>query len=221
MNITMRYFGVIRERYTHISKESFEMPADADVTQLGSELAVRYPGLDAALGHVRIAVNEAFAERSTILHEGDVVVLIPPTAGGSDPYCRVSDQPLSVDQALNAIRGPDHGASVVFIGYVRDHNEGHDVELLEYESYEEMAYRTLLEIIAKCEAIGAGVRVAVSHRVGRLQVGDIAVVVAAGAPHRGEAFDAARECIELLKANTPIWKKEYSASGAEWVGFRP
>jgi molybdopterin synthase catalytic subunit len=221
VNITMQYFGVIRERYTHMSKEAVELPVDADVAQLGDELSTRYPGLETALGHVRIAVNEALADRATVLHEGDVVVLIPPTAGGSDPYCRVTDQPLSVDQALAAIRGRDHGASVVFIGYVRDNNEGHEVEYLDYESYESMAHRSLLEIIAKCEAMAEGVRVAVAHRVGRLQIGDIAVVIAAGAPHRGQAFDAARECIELLKANTPIWKKEYSSGGAEWIGFRP
>jgi molybdopterin synthase catalytic subunit len=217
----MQYYGVIRERYTHQSKETLEVPEAADVALLCATLGEKYPGLDRAFDHVRIAVNEEFARRDTRLNDNDVVVLIPPTAGGSDPYVRISDQPLSIDQALAAVRGRDHGATVVFVGYVRDNNEGHDVERLEYEVYESMAYRSLLEIVGKCEAMAEGVRVGVAHRVGRLEIGDIAVVVVAGAPHRGEAFDAARECIEQLKANTPIWKKEYSAGGAEWVGFRP
>jgi molybdopterin synthase catalytic subunit len=221
MNITMQYFGVIRERYTHASKETVELAAGTDVAALASELSARYPGLDQALGHVRIAVNEYFADQATVLNDGDVVVLIPPTAGGSGPYCRITDQPLSVDQTLAAVRGAGQGACVVFIGYVRDNNEGHSVDHLDYEAYESMAHRSLVEIVEKCEAMAEGVRVAVAHRVGRLHIGDIAVVLAAAAPHRGEAFDAARECIEQLKANTPIWKKEYSADGAEWIGFRP
>jgi molybdopterin synthase catalytic subunit len=221
VNVTMQYYGVIRERFTRVSKESVHLSPGADLTTLAETLAERHPGLGAALGHVRIAVNEEFAARDTLLHDGDVVVLIPPTAGGSDPYCRLTERPLSVDEALAAVRGPDHGATVVFVGYVRDTNDGHSVVRLDYEAYESMALRGLLDIIGKCEAMATGVRVGVAHRLGTLHVGDMAVVVAAGAAHRGEAFDAARECIELLKANVPIWKKEHSPDGEEWVGFGP
>ncbi|CNU05485.1 molybdenum cofactor biosynthesis protein E [Mycobacterium tuberculosis] len=107
------------------------------------------------------------------------------------------------------------------MGNVRDHNAGHDVTRLFYEAYPPMVIRTLMSIIGRCEDKAEGVRVAVAHRTGELQIGDAAVVIGASAPHRAEAFDAARMCIELLKQEVPIWKKEFSSTGAEWVGDRP
>jgi molybdopterin synthase catalytic subunit len=168
-----------------------------------------------------MAVNEAIAPTSTVLADGDTVAFIPQVAGGSDSYCRLTDQPLSVDELLAAVAAPGQGGIVVFIGNVRDHNQGHEVTHLHYEAYPAMVYRTLESIIERCEAIGEGVKVAVAHRTGNLEIGDSAVIIAAAAPHRPEAFQAARMCIELLKEETPIWKKEFSPDGVEWVGTRP
>lgn len=120
-----------------------------------------------------------------------------------------------------AVSGPEQGGIVIFVGNVRDHNAGHDVTRLFYEAYPPMVIRTLMSIIGRCEDKAEGVRVAVAHRTGELQIGDAAVVIGASAPHRAEAFDAARMCIELLKQEVPIWKKEFSSTGAEWVGDRP
>lgn len=142
-------------------------------------------------------------------------------ADGAYPYCRLTDQPLSVDEVLAAVSGPEQGGIVIFVGNVRDHNAGHDVTRLFYEAYPPMVIRTLMSIIGRCEDKAEGVRVAVAHRTGELQIGDAAVVIGASAPHRAEAFDAARMCIELLKQEVPIWKKEFSSTGAEWVGDRP
>ena len=90
---------------------------------------------------------------------------------------------------------------------------------LEYEAYPSMAVKVLADVIRRCEAIAPGVRVGIAHRTGRLQIGETAVVLAAAAPHRAEAFEAARACIELLKEEVPIWKKEISGDGAEWIGM--
>lgn len=128
-------------------------------------------------------------------------------AEGAYPYCRLTDQPLSVDEVLAAVSGPEQGGIVIFVGNVRDHNAGHDVTRLFYEAYPPMVIRTLMSIIGRCEDKAEGVRVAVAHRTGELQIGDAAVVIGASAPHRAEAFDAARMCIELLKQEVPIWKK--------------
>jgi molybdopterin synthase catalytic subunit len=145
--------------------------------------------------------------------------MIPPIAGGADPYCRLTDQPLSVDEVLASVTGPEQGGVVLFLGTVRDHNDGKQVMRLKYEAYASMVHSSLADIINRCRSGAPGVRVAVAHRTGVLNVGDIAVIVAASAPHRAEAFDAARACIELLKQEVPIWKKEISPHGTQWIGL--
>jgi molybdopterin synthase catalytic subunit len=122
---------------------------------------------------------------------------------------------------MELVTGPGQGGIVTFIGVVRGDNHGKQVTRLEYEAYEAMVMKTLGEIIAKCEAVGAGVRVAITHRVGALSVGEPAVMIAAGAPHRPEAFEACRMAIELIKRDVPIWKKEVGPNGEEWLGERP
>ena len=126
---------------------------------------------------------------------------------------------LSVDEAIAAVSRASAGGIAVFLGTVRDHNEGQAVTELEYEAYTAMAEKELVAIADEIEREIAGVAVAVLHRVGRLQVGDLAVVCAAGAPHREEAFRACRELIERIKTRVPIWKREHGPAGTHWVGW--
>jgi molybdopterin synthase catalytic subunit len=131
----------------------------------------------------------------------------------------VTSAPLSVDAVLASISRPEAGGLAVFLGTVRDTNEGRAVTLLEYEVYESLAIAEMRRI---CEAIEdeiPGVRVAAHHRVGSLDVGDVAVVCAASAPHRGEAFRACRQLIDRVKATVPIWKREHGPDGPYWVGW--
>ena len=140
------------------------------------------------------------------------------------PYCRLYDAPLSLQEVIDQVSGPDHpgqGGVATFTGVVRDHNQGKSVVRLEYEAYPKMVLATLAKIIEGIEADIPGSRVAISHRQGVLAVGDLAVVIAASAPHRAEAFEACRRAIEELKADVPIWKKEVSPDGEEWLGMRP
>jgi molybdopterin synthase catalytic subunit len=104
---------------------------------------------------------------------------------------------------------------------VRDNNLGKDVERIEYEAYDQLVLSTLATIVEGIERSIEGSRVAIAHRAGVLQVGDAAVVIAASAPHRGEAYDACRRAIEELKHEVPICKKEVSPEGEEWLGMRP
>jgi molybdopterin synthase catalytic subunit len=113
------------------------------------------------------------------------------------------------------------GGIVTFIGMVRRHSRGTLVDHLEYEAYGPMAVRELVRLCDEIESEIAGVRLAVEHRVGRLAIGDIAVTIAAAAPHRAEAFTACRAMIDRLKDRVPIWKKEVGEDGAEWVGLGP
>jgi molybdopterin synthase catalytic subunit len=125
---------------------------------------------------------------------------------------------LSLDEVFAAVRRPASGGVAIFLGIVRDHNEGQTVTVLEYEAYATMAERELLAIAGEIEREIPGVDLAALHRVGRLEVGDIAVICAAGAAHRDEAFRACRELIERIKQRVPIWKREHGPGGVHWVG---
>lgn len=218
VQIHVLYFGVLRERFAR-NEEKIVLPEGAASGDAIDQILIDKRDLGGVLRFIKIAVNEDLVDRDRILIDGDVLALIPPIAGGSDPYCRLSDQPLKLDDVYHAVLDPGQGAVVTFVGMVRDHNAGKQVIQIEYEAYATMVIKNLTDIVRRCEASAPDVRVAVAHRTGVLKVGDTAVIIAASAPHRAEAFEAARTCIELIKKETPIWKKEFSPEGDEWVGL--
>ena len=143
-------------------------------------------------------------------------------AGPSDqtafgPF-EITAEPLGVDDLVAAVQTPADGAVVAFVGVVRDNQDDRVVLALEYEAYPEMALAELralsLEIAARHGLHGIGIR----HRVGKLAVGEISVVIAVAAGHRAAAFAACAEALERLKTTVPIWKKEYYADGTTWLG---
>jgi molybdopterin synthase catalytic subunit len=131
----------------------------------------------------------------------------------------IREQELSVAEVIAAVTRPEAGGISVFVGTVRSDNAGHAVTLLEYQAYASMAAKEMARIGAEISAEIAGVELAVLHRVGSLTVGQIAVVCAASAAHRGEAFRACRLLIDRIKARVPIWKREHGPSGPYWVGW--
>ena len=132
----------------------------------------------------------------------------------------LSEQPLTPSALIDVVMHPGAGAVASFIGTVRDQNDGRPVVLLEYHAYRAMAERELATIAAEVEQQIDGVRVACAHRLGELEVGELAVVCAASAPHRDEALRACRELIERIKARVPIWKREHGPDGPHWVGWQ-
>jgi molybdopterin synthase catalytic subunit len=127
---------------------------------------------------------------------------------------------LSVDEALAHVSRPGAGAVCIFLGVVRDVSEGRTVVRLDYEAYEPMAVAEMNRITCELLLEIPGVTLAVVHRTGTLAVGEVAVVCAAGAPHRDEAYRACRALIDRVKARVPIWKREYGPQGAHWVGWQ-
>jgi molybdopterin synthase catalytic subunit len=124
---------------------------------------------------------------------------------------------ISVDEAASRLANPANGGVVTFIGVVRGDTEGREVRYLEYEAYSEMAEETLRQVGDEVRARWPTIReVAIVHRVGRLEVGETAVVIALSAAHRPELFDALRYSIDRLKEIVPVWKKEVFVDGAEW-----
>ncbi len=132
----------------------------------------------------------------------------------------IRDAPLSVDEAIAVVKRPGAGGLAFFLGVVRDTSEGRAVIQLEYSAYLSMARRELERIASELEAAYPEVRVAAFHRLGTLEVGELAVVCAASAPHRAEAFKACRELIDSIKARVPIWKREVGPDGSSWVGWQ-
>jgi molybdopterin synthase catalytic subunit len=131
----------------------------------------------------------------------------------------ITDAVLTADSVAEAVRTPDCGGLVVFLGTVRSPSRGREVRYLEYEAYPEMAIPKLREIAAEIEARWGLTRVAIRHRVGRLAVGEVSVAIAVAAPHRLSAFEACEHAIVRLKQIVPIWKKEVWADGEEWIGW--
>lgn len=132
---------------------------------------------------------------------------------------QVLEAPLSVADATAAVSGPHVGGIDLFLGAVRDHNDGRAVTRLEYHAYVSMAEKEMRRIAEEIERELPGVKLAALHRIGSLAVGDLAVVCAAGAVHRGEAFQACRALIDRIKHRVPIWKREHGPDGPYWVGW--
>jgi molybdopterin synthase catalytic subunit len=190
------------------------------VAELIRALEGHHPALSSLRAAHNVAVNEEFASLQHPLADGDVVALIPPVAGGAGLY-RISDAPLDLDEVVRAVGSDEHGGIVTFTGVVRRHSRGKTIVRLEYEAYRPMAERKLAEIGAALAAEMPGVRLAIVHRVGALAVGELAVVIAASAPHRAAAFEACRAAIDRLKESVPIWKKEIADDGEQWIGLGP
>ncbi len=134
-----------------------------------------------------------------------------------EPFIQITREPLDRDALIAAVNNPGAGGIVVFEGVVRDNARGKQVRYLEYDVYPEMAVQQIREIIAEAERRWNVDRVAVAHRIGRLEIGEASVIIVVATPHRIEAFEACRYIIDTLKTTVPIWKKEVAMNGEEWV----
>ena len=186
----MRLFAVLRER---AGSESVEVELADGATVRDAIAAV--PVADGV--PVVMAVNREVAGDDVVLRPGDELALIPPVSGGA-----IHADPLSVDALIEQVRDPRAGAVVTFSGVTRE------VEFLDYEAYTEMAAEQIDAIVADAIERHGLCRAAADHRVGRVELGEPSVIVAASAPHRDAAFAGAREIIDQIKARVPIWKRE-------------
>jgi len=229
MTIRVRVFAALREALG-LAETTVALPPGADVQALLTALALQHPQAQLSERRFGVALNRAYAPLTAVLSEGDEVALIPPVSGGADgpesprPY-QITDQPLSLDAVLREIVAPDRGGVTFFAGTVRGvtrpaAGSGGEIatDYLEYEAYPEMAEAALARIGAEAQARWPSVSaVRVVHRVGRLAVGDIAVIVAVAAAHRQDTFAACHFVIDRIKQIAPIWKKEVGPDGASWV----
>ncbi len=132
--------------------------------------------------------------------------------------CRITREPLNPAAILQEVTSPSDGAVLLFWGVVRNHNEGREVDHLEYEAYAPMAEAVLREIVREAAERWAVGDIAAIHRIGRLEIGEASVAIAVASPHRAEAYEASRYIIEELKRRVPIWKREGYVDGErEWL----
>jgi molybdopterin synthase catalytic subunit len=207
VRITVRLFAGLRELAGRGKLELDDVETIADVWPalgLGDEPA----GL-------LYAVNRAYVEPGHALREGDEVALIPPVSGGE---FLISAQPLDVAAVIAEAEDGEAGAVASFVGTVRRHSRGRTVLYLEYEAFEEMAEPMLRTLADELIAKHGLSKVAIHHRVGRVEIGEPSVAIAVSAPHRAAALDACREAIDTLKETIPLWKKEFYEGGEEWLG---
>jgi molybdopterin synthase catalytic subunit len=212
MRVTVRLFAGLRERagrprveLEDVSRIEDVWPALARVVDIGN---AEPPGL-------LYAVNRDYVEAGHELADGDEVALIPPVSGGA---FRLVEAPLDVPAVMREVEDPEAGAVASFVGAVRRRSRGRDVLHLEYEAYEEMAEVMLAGLGDQLTERHGLCAIAIHHRLGRVEIGEASVVIAASAPHRSAALDACREAIETLKTTIPLWKKEVYAGGEEWIG---
>ncbi|PRQ09698.1 molybdenum cofactor biosynthesis protein [Enhygromyxa salina] len=225
MRVTVLVFAGLRQRIGAAQVE-IELSEPATVGQLRDRIRATHPQVGAGVAHCRVAVDHEFVGDDEPILAGQEVALIPPVSGGAPidqvgQRARLRDTALSLAEVIAAVEHRGAGGVATFTGNVREHSRGKVVQWLEYEAYPAMAVAKMDEIAVAVEAEIPGSRVALQHRVGRLEIGETAVVIAASAPHRDEAFRACREVIERLKQDVPIWKKEIDSAGGEWIGQGP
>jgi molybdopterin synthase catalytic subunit len=218
MVLQVRLFAVLRERAGRSSLE-IELAEGATVGEALRALAARNGPLGEALEAMPVvmAVNRSYVDEETTLAAGDELALIPPVSGGARarPHVRVTAEPLSAERLNAIVVTPHTGAIVTFQGTTRD------VERLEYEAYEPMAEERIAAVLADALARHEIEAAAAEHRTGAVPRGEPSVLVAIAAAHRGPAFAAAREAIDRIKAEAPIWKREVDGARAEWVEGTP
>jgi len=207
MHVTVRLFAGLRER---AGTGRLELDGVATVADVWPAL-----GLGDEPGGLLYAVNRTYVERTQELRDGDEVAVIPPVSGGD---FRLSAEPLDVAAAIAEAESRDAGAVATFVGTVRRRSRDRNVLYLEYEAFEEMAEPMLRSLADDLTARHGLSRVAIHHRIGRVEIGEASVVIAVSAPHRGAALDACREAIDTLKETIPLWKKEFYEGGEEWIG---
>jgi molybdopterin converting factor subunit 1 len=218
MHIQIRYFASLRE-ITGEREEQLTVPDETTVANVRTMLLTRYPRLQPILERCAYALNHHYVSAEAILTEGDELVFIPPTGGGTpvEPLIQLTREPLDRDALVRAVSHPCIGGIVVFEGVVRDNTHGKQVLYLEYDVYQEMAREQIRTLITEAQQRWGVERIAVAHRFGRLEIGEASVIIVVASPHRGEAFDACHYIIDTLKRTVPIWKKEVTIDGEAWV----
>ena len=209
MRVTVRLFAGLRER-AGAGERVLDLPTGARLGDVWAPL-----GLGEKPDGLLYAVNKDYASGDRLLADGDEVALIPPVSGGD---FKLTADPIDLDAVIAEVADEGAGAIATFLGTTRVHSRGRTVLHLEYEAYEGMAENVMAEIAENLRSRYDLCKVAMTHRIGRVGIGETSVAIAVSAPHREHALAACKEAIDTLKVDVPLWKKEVYEGGEEWIG---
>lgn len=223
-SVRVLLFGALREQLG----DSVVVPLPVGtVADLWRRVTHQRPHLRERRESVRAARNLSYCDWDTVVAAGDEVAFLPPVSGGAvldEPstalYVAVTDQPIDIGRLCAATRTDAAGALASFLGVVRDHHDGRPVLRLDYQAYVPMAQLELGRIAAVIRDRHHLSGLALVHRIGCLEVGEVSLAVVAGSAHRGPALDACRDAVEMIKRDVPVWKREHHPEGANWVDAR-
>jgi len=225
MRVRVLFFGMVKDLVGRTSEDA-DFPAGTDLRAVFESYAARYPRLRDLSSSIVVARNQEFADISTSITEGDEVAFLPPVSGGADTdselrhdghFVALTRHTIDTRAVIARLLTGAEGAVVTFEGAVRNNTKGRPTRCLDYECYESMALKTMLQIGVEVAGQYEVGRIAMVHRLGRMLIGETSVAVIVTAPHRGPAFEAARAAIDRLKKRVPIWKKEHFVDGEVWV----
>lgn len=217
MKVRVKLFARLRQ-IVGAGELERDLTEGATVNDLLKALHTEFPRMADLTASTIISINQDFASPNSPLRDGDEVAIFPPVSGGADSF-RVTFDPITLDEVAQMVVQPHTGAVATFAGVVRNVSKGKQVTYLEYEAYEEMAIAKMRQVSDEARAQWPQiVDMAMVQRIGHLEVGDVAVVIAVSSGHRNEGcFEACRYAIDRLKQIVPIWKKEVGPTGEAWV----
>ena len=227
MQLTIYLFATLKDAAPD-GQLTVEVPDAARVADVWDAAIECAPQLKKWRKHARVAVNQSYASDDEIVPANAEVALIPPVSGGAtdgEPFVSVRETELSLDEVVRAVQSEMNGragAICTFLGVVRSNstdlagNKHDDIEFLDYEAYAPMAEKELRAICDYVREKWDGA-CAITHRTGRLNVGEASVAIAVATAHRAASFEACRYAIETLKKQVPVWKKETASDGFWWV----
>src|ERR1700687_3341556 len=224
MHVRVLFFGRLKDIVGR-SEEDAELSEGARVEDLFARYGRSFPELAKFRSSVVASVNQEFAEWRAPLSSGDEVAFLPPVSGGGTPagaavgenQCALVRNRIDTAEIFEKLKAPPDGAVVVFEGIVRNHSGSRTTLYLEYEAYEAMALAKMREIGEQMREKFSIRRFAMIHRLGRLDIGEISVLIAVCSAHRAAAFAACRFGIDTLKSTVPLWEKEFFRDGAAWA----
>jgi molybdopterin synthase catalytic subunit/molybdopterin converting factor small subunit len=216
-------FGALRDRLG--CAEIVVRAPVRTVADLWDRVTASRPEVATMRSAILCARNLDYCDWKTPVADGDEVAFMPPVSGGAADdmpgiAVTLTDQPIDLALLLDQAGTDADGAVACFVGRVRNHSAGESVHLLEYEAYGPMALSEMKRIAARALESHGLTTVTLVHRIGALAVGEVAVAVVTASVHRASALEGCREVIDAIKAHTPIWKREHTAAGAQWLDAR-
>lgn len=225
MKIRVLFFGQLKDVIGR-SEDAIDLPAGSRVETVFAHYASQYPRLREMADSIAVARNQEFSDSSVALEDGDEIALMPPVSGGSslpvvnkdaDTYFAITADPIDSAALVQHVQSDGDGALITFEGVVRNNSKCRTTRYLDYECYVPLALKTIEDIGREVLSRHEVHRIAIVHRVGRLEIREVSVSIVVASAHRRAAYDASLEAINTVKKRVPVWKKEYFEDGEVWV----